>query len=86
VFPDKKLSFESGAEAAAVAYRFCENVPTICRFEIEEVFGTAMVDTIDGLDVEQRVLAEQPAFNSWLLFWRREERSIAPVNANELVV
>lgn len=28
----------------------------------------------------QRFRAEQPAFRSWLLFWRREDRSIVPAN------
>lgn len=31
-------------------------------------------------DVVQRVLAEQPAFRSWLLFCLREVLSIAPPN------
>jgi hypothetical protein len=40
-------------------------------------------ETRGDREVVQRVRAEQPAFRSWLLFCRREVRSIAPFNAEK---
>lgn len=45
--------------------------------------GTAGRVKSNILDAVQRDLAEQPAFNSWLLFCRRDVRSIAPSNTTK---
>lgn len=51
------------------------------RVEAREDFEEVVADIRGALDVVHRDLAEQPAFNSWLLFCRRDDRSIAPANA-----
>jgi hypothetical protein len=73
------LSLGSGEEAA-VECLFCKITDSGRLFEertdFEEVFEERR-----GFDVVHRYLAEQPALRSWLLFCRREVRSIAPANA-----
>jgi len=49
-------------------------------FEESEAFDEAF-EQRRGFDVVHRYLAVQPALRSWLLFCRREVRSIAPANA-----
>jgi hypothetical protein len=83
VFPDRKLSFGSGAEATAEAYLFCEMTARGLRFDASEVLGTVLEERMDDREVVQRVRAEQPAFKSWLLELRRDVRSIAGVQCRE---
>ena len=52
------------------------------RFEEREDFADAFAESRGVREVVQRDLAEQPALRSWLLFCRKEDRSIAS-NAKE---
>jgi hypothetical protein len=65
VFPDKKLSLVSGADATAAAWRFWE---TTVRFEARAVLADGFEEIRGDLEVVERDLAEQPAFKNWLLF------------------
>jgi hypothetical protein len=76
------LSFDAGASAAVAAYRLWEVTARDRRLEARAVFEEALAPIRGVLEDVARVLAEQPALRSWLLFWRREDRSIAPVNAD----
>jgi hypothetical protein len=51
------------------------------RFDDRVLFEEAFADIRGVLEVVATVLAEQPALRSWQLFCRRDDRSIAPVNA-----
>jgi hypothetical protein len=53
------------------------------RFDARAVFDEEVAGVRIDLEAVQRGLAEQPAFRSWLPFCRRDDRSIAPANAEE---
>lgn len=77
------MSFESGAEATAAAYLFWEITARVRRFDERAVFEEEVAEIKGDLEAVHRDLAEQPAFNSWLLFCLSDDRSIAPANAME---
>jgi hypothetical protein len=71
------LSFGSGAEAVAEAYLFCEIIAKGRLLEERAVFDVILEQARDDCELVHRLLAEQPAFSSWLLFWRKALRSMA---------
>jgi len=85
VFPDKKLSFGSGAEATAAAYRFWDITASVRRFEESADFEEELKDSKGVLEVVESERPEQPAVKSWPLVRRNDVRSIAPANAHKEV-
>ena len=77
------MSFGSGAEATAAAYRFWEITASGRRFDSSEVFEEEVEEIRGVLEVVQSDRVEQPAFRSWPLFRRNELRNIAPANAKK---
>ena len=71
------MSFGSGAEAAAEEYLFCEITAKGRLLAERAVFDVAFEQDRGDREAVHRLLAEQPAFSSWLLFCRKVLRSIA---------
>lgn len=70
-----------GADASVAAYLFCAMTARVRRLEARAVVEEAFEDIKEAREVVvERDLAEQPAFRSWLLFCRRDDRSIAPAS------
>ena len=79
------MSFGSGAEAVAEAYLFCEITAKGRLFEERAVFDVIFEQVRGNRELVHRVLAEQPAFSSWLLRCRKPLRSIAAWKVERLV-
>jgi hypothetical protein len=63
------------------AYLFWAMTARVRRLEARAVVEEAFADIKEAREaVVERDLAEQPAFRSWLLFCRRDDRSIAPAS------
>jgi hypothetical protein len=58
-------------------------IARVRRFDARAVVEERFADIRGVRVVVAKVLAEQPALRSWLLFCRREDRSIAPANAED---